>query len=70
MAVVPLIEAFLSQLLFFLVDRKMAWGFVFGVGLGLVVVSAAWNIQNWMRKNPSVTSFVCNEVTETIAGSY
>ena len=44
----------------------MACGFVStrSVGLGLVVVSNAWNIQIWMRNYPSVTSSVCNEVTE------
>ena len=49
MAVVPLIEAFLSQLPFFPINRKMAWGFGSSIGLGLVVVSAEWNIQIWMR---------------------
>ena len=58
MAVVPLIEAFLSQLFSPPIVRKMALGFVSGVGLGLVVVSAALNIRNCMRSQ-SICDIIC-----------
>ena len=51
MAVVPLIEAFLSQVFSPPIVRKMALGFVSGVGLGLVVVSACFEYSKLHEKS-------------------
>ena len=58
MAVAPLIEAFLSQLLSSPIDRKMVWGLLSGIDLGSVVVSVALNIYTKMMEEKSICDII------------